>query len=183
MKDKLAPEASGSSSFGLSWAPLEHHLPPSWPGRQPSSSSASVCPHSFFAPIPLFSETLPAPLSSKRVRTRPFEMKPFEDPGAKPLISYTPGLKLNCEPQSKVFPQVPKTPHRFAEESNTVIETYQSGFSDLDQLVRTLVSEARPIAGDENHELGKSLEHLQNYNQKTSSPTCYMIRFRPLVSF
>ena len=47
------------------------------------------------------------------------------------------------------FPRVTEDPHRFAEEFNIVIQTYQPGFSHLRQLVYMLVSEDPAL--DENH--------------------------------
>ena len=43
-----------------------------------------------------------------------------------------------------VFPKVTKDPYRFTEEFNIVIQVYQPGFSDVCQLVYTLVSEGQP---------------------------------------
>lgn len=41
----------------------------------------------------------------------------------------------------KDFPKVTEDPHIFAEEFNIVIQTYQSGFSDLYELLYVLVGE------------------------------------------
>lgn len=68
-------------------------------------------------------------------------MKPSEGPKAKPLISFIPWTKPEQPAIVKYFPKVCEDPHRFAEEFNTVIQTYQSGISSLDQRVYSIVGE------------------------------------------
>lgn len=70
-----------------------------------------------------------------------------EDLKAKSLISYTPWLMLNCEPQAKIFFKVIKCSHRLADESNIIIHIYRPGFSDLHQLVCMLVGKTTPSTG------------------------------------
>lgn len=79
-----------------------------------------------------------------------------EDLKAKSLISYTPWLMLNYEPQAKIFFRLIKCSHRFADESNIIIHIYRPGFSDLHQLVCMLVGKTTP-ALDENHWFNQTL--------------------------
>ena len=69
------------------------------------------------------------------------KIKPSEHPEAKPLISCIPWTKTELRTIVKDYPKVTEDPHIFAEEFNTVIKTYQPGFSDSYQLVYMLVSE------------------------------------------
>ena len=59
------------------------------------------------------------------------KIKPFEDPEAKPLISYTPWIKGELPTIVKDFPRVNEDSHRFAEGFNIVSQIYQLGFSDI----------------------------------------------------
>ena len=105
-KDKMAPEAWGSSSL----ASLSQALP-----LAPSSSFFSMMPTPpLYLQIPhsnsstklsLFSETLPTPFSSALVRTCLFKMKSSEDPEAKPLISYTTWAKAEMQAIVKDLPE------------------------------------------------------------------------------
>ena len=99
----------------------------------PRSNSLTKLPH--------FSETLPTPFSSERIRTCPFKTKLSEDPEVKPIVSYSPWTKAELWATVKDFPKITKEPQRFAKKFKTVIQTYQPGFSDLYQLLYMLVSE------------------------------------------
>ena len=90
-----------------------------------------------------FPEPLPTPSSSEPIRICPFKIKPLEDPKAKPLISYVPLTKAEPQATVKDFPKVTEDSHRFPEEFNIVIQTYQPAFSDLDQLVHMLIGEGQ----------------------------------------
>ena len=119
----------------------------------PSSSFPSTLlpPHLYtqfphtnsFIKLPFFSETLPTPFSSELIRTSPFNIKPSEDPEAKPFVSYISWSKAELWARVKDFPKVIADPRRLAEEFNSVIHTYWPGFSDLYQLVHMLVSEGQ----------------------------------------
>ena len=61
----------------------------------------------------------------------------------KPLISYIPWTKSELPAIVKGFLRVNEDPHWFDEEFNTVVQTYQPGFSDLCKLVRMLVCEGQ----------------------------------------
>ena len=61
-------------------------------------------------------------------------MNNSEDPKAKPLISYIPWTKAELQ-------AIVKDSHRFAEDFNIVIQTYQAGFSYLYQLIHMLIRE------------------------------------------
>lgn len=75
------------------------------------------------------SEPLPIPSSC-----------PFKDQKANSLISYIPWTKAELRITMDAFPKVTEDPHRFAEEFNIVIQTYQS---DLYELVYMLVGEGQ----------------------------------------
>ena len=136
----MASEASCSSSL----APYAQASPPA-----PPPSSPSTLPTPPLHPqLPLtnslaersyFFETLPTPFSSELIRTCPLKIKPSEDPEAKPWISYIPWTKAKLRATVKYFPKVTEDLHRFAEEFNTVFQTCQPCFSDLNQLVHMLV--------------------------------------------
>ena len=79
--------------------------------------------------------SLPTPFSFEIARTCLFKIKPSEDLEAKTLISYFPWTKAELPPIVKDFPKVTEDPHKLAEEFNIFIQTYQTGFSDLYQLV------------------------------------------------
>ena len=114
----MAPRASGSSSLAtlsqaLSlWAILSLSFGSCGPNSTSSglflfpfcvaytSSIPSIPPHK----LPLFTETLPTLFSSELVRTCPCKMKPYEDPEAKPLISYIPWTKAELQAIVKDFP-------------------------------------------------------------------------------
>lgn len=57
--------------------------------------------------------------------------------------SFTPWSKAELWAIAKQFPRATKDPCKFAEEFNTVIQTYDLGFSGLYQLIIKLVGEGR----------------------------------------
>ena len=61
----------------------------------------------------------------------------------KPLISYIPWTKSELSAIVKSILRVTEDPHWFDEKFNTVIQTYQPGFSDLHKLVHMLVCEGQ----------------------------------------
>ena len=97
---------------------------PPMPPLYPQSSQTNS-----LAKLPLFSETLPTPFSSELVRIYPFKIKSSEGPEAKSLISYSTWPKDELRAIVKDSPKVTEDPHRFAEEFNIVIQTYQPVFS------------------------------------------------------
>ena len=73
-----------------------------------------------------------APLSSSEpIRTRPFKVKPSQDPTAELRASYVPWTKAELQATVQNVPKVTEDPSRFVEEFNVVIQTYRLGFSDL----------------------------------------------------
>ena len=56
------------------------------------------------ARLPLFSEGLPNPFSSELIRNCPFQIKPFGDPEAQPLISTISWTKAELQ-DSQTFSQ------------------------------------------------------------------------------
>ena len=92
----------------------------------------------FFSPLnSLFSFLLNLP------ETIPLKWSFLRIQGLKSKFLMLHGLKLNCEPHSNIFSQI--TPHspRFGEEFNIVIQMYQPGWSDLQQLVYILFGEGQ----------------------------------------
>lgn len=54
---------------------------------------------------------------------------------------------MNCETTVKEFLKLPRDPHGFAEDFHIVVQTSQSGFSDLYQIVYVLVGESQANTG------------------------------------
>lgn len=82
-----------------------------------------------------------------------------------------PGLELNYKPQWKISPKdlrrFSQSNHRFVEEFDIVIQTYQHGFSDLYQLVHMPVGDCMKTANGNDTE--KTLE-LQPGDRETLVP-------------
>lgn len=114
----------------------------------------------------LFTAPLPASSSSEPFGTCPFKTGPTEDLNARSLISYVPWTKAERWARKIFFPKVTEDPHRFAEEFNIVIQTYQPGFSDLYQLVHMLVSK-HPAQRWMNQLAGMILQNLSNSKWET----------------
>ena len=86
------------------------------PGEAPISHIDPLSPSTdSLARLPLFSEGLPIPFSSELIRNCPFQIKPFGDPEAQPLISNISWTKAELQATVKLFPKVTEDPHRFAE--------------------------------------------------------------------
>lgn len=67
--------------------------------------------------------------------TFPCKVKPSGDRN-RPQVSYVPWTKAELQAIAKEFPKVTQDPQKFAEEFDiTIIQAYQSGFSDLFMLV------------------------------------------------
>ena len=147
---ELGPELKGLRE-GIQGHP---ESPPSAPWAQAPASGSSSC----FSPrppapapdpqcrntnspteLPLFSKFFPLPFPLNLSEPVPLKLSCLRIQRINALFYILPVLKLNCEPQSKIFSQVTGEPHRFAEEFNTVIQTYQQCSSDSCQLVHMLV--------------------------------------------
>lgn len=83
-----------------------------------------------------------------------------------------PGVKLNCTHGLRLS-KVTEDSNRCTGEFNIIIQTYQPGFSDLYQLIRSLVSKDQAQYWMEAANWGKS-----HHNHETSLLTCYMNRPR-----
>lgn len=79
--------------------------------------------------------------SSELGRTYPYKIKPPKDPEAKPLISYISWKKSELWAIVKDFFKVTKDVHRFAEDFNIVLQTYQPDFSY--QIIYMIVPEGQ----------------------------------------
>ena len=81
----MPAETSGSSSL-VSFSPAPRLAPPpSFPSTPPPYPQ--IRHTNAPSKLPLFSDTLPTPFSSKLIRTCPFKIKSSEDPEAKLFIS------------------------------------------------------------------------------------------------
>ena len=127
----MASQASGSSSPAFVSQTLPLASSSSFPSMPPTPPLHPLVLSNvnFLVKFPFSPETLPTPFSSELVRIYPFKIKSSEGPEAKSLISYSTWPKDELRAIVKDSPKVTEDPHRFAEEFNIVIQTYQPVFS------------------------------------------------------
>ena len=99
--------------------------------RPPTPAPDPQCPNTNSpTELPLFSKFFPLPFPLNLPEPVPLKLSCLRIQRINALFYILPGLKLNCEPQSKIFSQVTGEPHRFVEEFNTVLQTQQLVFFD-----------------------------------------------------
>lgn len=138
----------------------------------PSSTSSTILLPFYIAysssvtlssPIPILSPNFPfslklspLPFPLNLSEPIPLKLRLLRIQKLNSIFFYIPWTKVELWTIVKDFLKVTEDCHRFSEEFDTAIQTYQPGYSDLNQLVIYLSAKARPSFGWKNCQLGKS---------------------------